>query len=96
MSKKPETKFKEKVHAKLKTLKHCWYYKTQEVSRRGIPDIIMCYRGKFIAIELKVDAPIESLQEYTIKKIRSAYGLAFVITPDSWDEFWQFLLGFKG
>lgn len=75
----------------LKTLKRCWFYKTNEVSRRGVPDVIICYWGKFIAIELKCDSPLDALQEYNINKIKQSYGMAFVATPDNWKEIFTLL-----
>lgn len=85
MSKKPETLFKEKVLADLKKLKKIWFYKTNDVSRRGIPDIIACIRGKFVAIELKVDSPVSELQEYNLNCISLAKGIAWVATPKNWE-----------
>jgi hypothetical protein len=70
----------------LKEIKRCWFYKAQEVSRRGIPDVIICCGGQFIALELKVDSPIDALQEYNITKIKRSGGLAYVATPDNWKE----------
>jgi Holliday junction resolvase len=47
----------------------------------GIPDIIGCYRGRFIAFEVKRDATGKptALQDYTMKKIREAGGMASLI-----------------
>lgn len=44
----------------------------------GIPDIIGCYRGRFIAFEVKRDAngELSRLQIYMIGKIREAGGIA--------------------
>lgn len=86
MAKKPETKFKEKVQAYLRTLPHCWFYKAQEVGRRGVPDLICCIRGRFVALELKVEGgKIDALQEYTLRQIQSqGGGRSFVVTPTSW------------
>lgn len=84
---KPETKFKEKVMKDLKTLSNTWFFKSQEVSRRGIPDIIACVGGIFCALELKAeDGRIDKLQEYTLKEIQKANGLAFAVRPSQWPE----------
>ena len=93
MNKKPETNFKEKFFKRLDKLKHCWYYKTQEVSRRGIPDIIMCLRGYFIAIELKKDdkEKPEALQEYVLKKISKAMGSSMVCCPENFEKTFEWL-----
>ena len=88
MSKKPETLFKEKVFKDLSTLEGSWFFKSQEVAQRGIPDVIMCVKGTFVAIELKKDAhaKIDSLQTWTLRKIGSTGALALVAYPENWDE----------
>ena len=47
----------------------------------GIPDIIVCYKGKFIAFECKLPGNKPTLlQTITLRKIIGAGGLAFVVT----------------
>ena len=59
--------------------------KTQERTVKGIPDLLACFKGKFIAIELKVDGEEATpIQKYRIKQIVKAGGLAFVTTPTEW------------
>jgi len=86
--KKAETKFKEKVQKDLKTLNNCWFVKIQQASIRGIPDILMCLCGTFVAIELKraEDAPRNKLQEWTLHAISHANGMSFICTPENWEE----------
>ena len=45
----------------------------------GVPDIVGCFNGKFIAIEVKVpgNKPTE-IQKHTIEKIRMAGGITGV------------------
>lgn len=74
----PETKLKNAVIKYLKTVSGLWYYKSSDRFRSGIPDLIICFKGMFVAIELKVDAPVEPLQKYTIAKIKEANGIATV------------------
>lgn len=48
-------------------------------NRSGIPDIICCYRGKFIAIEVKSqNGKLSKLQEYNQEKILRANGIVLV------------------
>lgn len=89
--KKPETKFKEKAFEDLKTLKKTWFYKSQELTRRGIPDVILCVNGFFCAIELKVDAELEPLQIYNLEKIKDCNGFAIEATPKNWKEVFRYL-----
>ena len=50
------------------------------MGRKGTPDLLICYQGKFIAIELKVPgAKPSKLQEYELAKVRNAGGIAEVI-----------------
>ena len=46
----------------------------------GIPDIIACIGGRFVAFEVKNAAGrVSKLQEITIGKIRAAGGSAYVV-----------------
>lgn len=89
-----ETKFKEQVQKDLKSIPRSWFVKTQERSRRGMPDIIGCVSGTFVAIELKVGGNTATpLQEVYLDRISSAGGVSFVATPESWNLQFQLLLG---
>lgn len=53
-------------------------------NKSGTPDILACYRGIFLAVEVKrpeTKTNVSELQEYNIKKIKEAGGVAIV----SWD-----------
>lgn len=53
-------------------------------NKSGTPDILACYRGIFLAVEVKrpeTKTNVSELQEYNIKKIKEAGGIAIV----SWD-----------
>jgi len=88
MSKKPETKFKERVQKDLSKLPFCWNVKIQQVALRGIPDFLICLGGKFIAIELKKDEREEpnELQKWTLQSIAHAGGISFIAHPGNWYE----------
>lgn len=89
---KSESKFKERVLKDLKTLDGAWFFKTQERGRRGIPDIIACLNGSFVALELKTDTgKLDRLQEHTIGKIRQAKGFAISTTPSEWEMHFKLL-----
>ena len=46
----------------------------------GVPDVIVCYRGKFVAFETKVGKNKPTiLQQITIRKILKAGGYALVV-----------------
>lgn len=47
----------------------------------GVPDIIACINGRFVAFEVKTETgKLTKLQEITIHKIRNAKGQAFKVT----------------
>jgi len=95
MAKKDETAFKEKVLKDLKYFKTAYYLKTQERSRRGVPDIIGCINGKFFALELKTNTgKLDSLQVHILGKIRVSQGFALVTQPSTWGEHFQIMKGY--
>lgn len=56
-------------------------------TRDGIPDLLCCVNGKFLAIEVKGDGGEPSkLQLREINKIDEAGGVALVSYPDDFDE----------
>ena len=67
----------------LKSLPECFAFKEHGglYGTSGIPDIIVCYKGKFVAFEVKNEnGELSKLQEITIAKIRKANGMAFKVT----------------
>lgn len=50
----------------------------------GLPDILGCYKGRFIGIEVKrpsrKDSGVSKIQKYVISKIKEAGGIAGVAT----------------
>lgn len=64
-----------------------WIFKTHDQCRVGVPDIVMCFYGHFVAIELKrpriheiqiFDRDVTPLQKYNIGLINQARGSAFI------------------
>ena len=85
-----------KIMNYLKTIDDCFYWKEHggQYGTAGIPDIIVCYRGRFIAFEVKVGNNQPTvLQALTIRKIIKAGGYALVIR--SVDEAMQVIKAFK-
>lgn len=66
----------------LATLPECFFWKEHggQYGTAGIPDIIVCYKGVFMALEAKVgrNKPTK-LQEATIAQIQHASGYAMVV-----------------
>lgn len=85
-----ETAFKDKCADWLKRQSHVWFFKVfgNGIQVGGIPDFIICYRGRFVAIELKRpdgQGRLEKRQEAQLRRICEAGGVAVVI--DSFDDF---------
>jgi hypothetical protein len=85
-----ETAFKDKCADWLKRQSHVWFFKVfgNGIQAGGIPDFIICYRGRFVAIELKRpdgQGRLEKRQEAQLRRICEAGGIAVVI--DSFDDF---------
>ena len=67
----------------LKTVPNCFSWKEHGgmYGTAGIPDIICCYCGIFVAFEVKTETgKLTKLQEATIRKIKEAKGQAFKVT----------------
>lgn len=63
-------------------------------TRSGVPDILACVNGYFVAIEVKAQSgTVKDLQIYHIEQIRNAGGFAFALYPSAFDKFKQFIYG---
>ena len=72
----------EKIKAYLKSVDELFFFKEHggQYGTSGIPDLIICYRGRFIAFEVKNEkGKTTVLQEITIRKIIKAGGYATVV-----------------
>lgn len=58
--------------------KGAYVVKTMTVSKAGVPDILACYQGHFVAIEVKAGSKLTELQKVNIKQINESGGIAFV------------------
>lgn len=65
----------------LKSKGHFTYVETKG---NGLPDVFVCYKGKFIAIELKVDHTLQPKQALCIKNLnkKGLYAFAFKHSDD--------------
>ncbi|HPJ03779.1 MAG TPA: VRR-NUC domain-containing protein [Candidatus Limiplasma sp.] len=67
----------------LKKRSHCFAWKEHggQYGRAGLPDIIVCYRGRFVAFEVKTETgKLTKLQETTLRRINAAKGHAYKVT----------------
>ena len=93
MADTPEKKVKARVKKQLDEMGIYHFSPFQAgMGRAGIPDIIACYRGLFLAIECKAGkGKTTALQERELNAIRTAKGLAFVINEDNVDNLKELL-----
>lgn len=74
-----EAKLIKDVKESLEMLDDCCVIRQEAVHKIGIPDLTLCYNGRFIAIELKDDEGSPStLQVEWLTKIAKAGGIAIV------------------
>lgn len=89
-----EKAFENKVKKWLKE-HDAWYVKTWSngVQRAGIPDLIICWKGRFIGLELKAEnGKASPLQMHELLKIKEAGGVALLVRPSDWEDVKKFLL----
>jgi Holliday junction resolvase len=82
MAATPESKVKDKLRKYLSQLGIYHFMPAANgFGRAGIPDVIGCYNGQFVAFECKAGkGKTTALQEREIHNIQLAKGWAFVIT----------------
>jgi len=88
MAQTPEVKVKARVRAILDALGIYYFMPPANgYGRQGIPDIIGCMDGRFIAIECKAGkGQLTELQKRELEKIMHADGLTFVAREDNLEE----------
>lgn len=60
--------------------KDIYCFKTVTNNRRGIPDIIVCYKGQFISLELKSSkGKLSMLQKLELQRIKNAGGFYLLV-----------------
>ena len=84
----PERIVKNKITAILKSYKAYYFYPLSAgFGKAGVPDIIVCYRGKFISIECKAGKnSVTVLQQRNLDEIRECGGVALVVNEENVDD----------
>lgn len=93
MAMTPEGKVKAKLKKTLDEM-GIWHFSPFQagMGRAGIPDIIACYNGLFVAFECKANGnKPTALQQREIDTIRKARGIAFVVDENNVDEIKELL-----
>lgn len=89
MADTPEKKVKRKVMAQLKQLRTAYTVTpmTGGFGNSGIPDILCCYKGRFIGIECKANGGrATALQLHNLNSIEIAGGITFIINESNVDD----------
>ena len=91
-----EKQFENRLKDHLKDI-GAWYIKYwagATYTKEGIPDLLICHNGSFIAIEVKAPTGKPSLlQLVTLRKIREAGGIGILLYPDDFMRFKTFING---
>ena len=84
-----EKQFENKIKKFLKS-HGIWFTKVWGggYQKAGIPDILACVNGRFVAIELKGSSgkPTE-LQKYNIRRINECNGVGVILYPKDFERF---------
>lgn len=84
-----EKNFENKIKKYLKD-NNCWYVKffANSFTKKGIPDILACVNGYFVAIEVKAqNCKPSELQKYNINQINKSLGIGIILYPYQYDCF---------
>ena len=77
----------------------CWYIKYwagSAFTKSGVPDLLICCNGFFVAVEVKAPKGKPSeLQLYNIEQIQKAGGYACVLYPKDFEDFKEFIKAVK-
>lgn len=85
----PEKKFETKVRKYLESQgAYVVKYFGCGFTQAGVPDLLCCYKGHFLGLEIKSDTGKPSeLQVHNICRINEAGGIAMVLYPSGFESF---------
>jgi Holliday junction resolvase len=89
MADTPEKKVKRKVMAQLKLLRTAYVVTPMSggFGNSGVPDVLCCYKGRFIGIECKANGGrATALQLHNLNSIDIAGGITFIINESNVDD----------
>ena len=76
----------------------CWFVKffANAYTKSGIPDILCCCNGYFVAVEVKApNGKPSELQKYNIKWINTQNGYGVILYPNQFDDFKEMIKALK-
>ena len=89
----PEKLFENKIKQELKR-REIWFVKyfANRNTISGVPDLLCCVNGHFVAFEVKAEkGRVSKLQEYQMLEIEKAGGIAVAVYPKDWEDILQLL-----
>ena len=94
----PEAKVKKQVKTLLTQLGAYYVMPvTGGYGRQGVPDFLVCYKGRFIGIETKAGkGKTTALQDMNLQAIGTAGGVALVVYENDIDKLRQTLVNIDG
>ena len=94
MASTPEAKVKAAVKKLLDEMGIYHFSPVQNgMGRAGIPDLIGCFRGRFLGIECKAGkGKTTALQDLELEKIRQAKGFAYVVNETNLQDLKELLI----
>lgn len=93
-----EKNFENKIKKFLKD-QDCYFIKYWgggQFTKSGVPDLLICCNGYFVAVEVKAEngKPSE-LQLWNIEQIKKAGGIAMVLYPNQFEDFKKVIVSLK-
>ena len=73
-----------------------WFFKVWGggYQKSGIPDLLICVNGFFLAVELKAqNGTASELQKLNTARINAAGGIGIILYPDGFEEFQEIVKG---
>ena len=83
-----EKNFENKIKKFLES-KGCYFVKHFgcAFTKAGVPDLLCCVNGRFLAIEVKAEnGKVSDLQTYNIERIKEAGGVAVIVKPSDFES----------
>lgn len=73
------------------------YWGGGNFTKVGVPDILACVNGYFVAIEVKApNGKPSELQLYNLAEIKKAGGIALLLYPSDFNNFKKLIIDLKG
>lgn len=77
-----EKQVQSKIIGYLRTVDGIWFTKTIVSTERGTPDIICCYMGRFLGIEVKRKGGVLSENQHKVKSEITRCGGVYTVAHD--------------